>query len=32
MTAGVVPLSINEYGGAEAVLGGDAIIGGDVGW
>jgi len=32
MTAGVVPHTINEYGGTDAVMGGDAIIGGDVGW
>jgi len=32
MTASVVPNSINHEAHAEAVLGGDVIIGGDVGW
>ena len=32
MTASVVPHTINEYGGADAVLGGDVVIGGDVGF
>jgi hypothetical protein len=32
MTAGVVPHSINQEMGSGAVLGGDVVIGGDVGW
>jgi hypothetical protein len=32
MTAGVVPHTINEEMGAGAVLGGDVVIGGEVGW
>ena len=32
MTAGVVPFSINQDMSAGAVLGGDVVIGGDVGW
>jgi len=32
MTASVVPNSINHEAHAEAVLGGDVVIGGDVGW
>merc|ERR1711977_8395 len=32
MTAGVVPHSINQGMGSGAVLGGDVVIGGDVGW
>jgi hypothetical protein len=32
MTASVVPNSINEQMGYEAVLGGDVVLGGDAGW
>ena len=32
MTAGVVPSSINSDMGSGAILGGDVVIGGDVGW
>ena len=32
MTAGVVPNSINDEMASGAVLGGDVVIGGDVGW
>uniref|UniRef100_A0A7S3AMJ8 Uncharacterized protein n=1 Tax=Haptolina ericina TaxID=156174 RepID=A0A7S3AMJ8_9EUKA len=32
MTAGVVPHSINDYSSMDAVLGGDVVIGGDVGF
>jgi len=32
MTAGVVPFSINQDMSAGAVLGGDVVIGGDIGW
>merc|ERR1712057_156598 len=32
MTASVVPHSINEQMSSGAVLGGDVVIGGDVGW
>jgi hypothetical protein len=32
MTAGVVPHAINQEMGSGAVLGGDVVIGGDVGW
>jgi hypothetical protein len=32
MTAGVVPHSINQEMATGAVLGGDVVIGGDVGW
>jgi hypothetical protein len=32
MTAGVVPNSINEEMSSSAVLGGDVVIGGDIGW
>jgi hypothetical protein len=32
MTAGVVPHSINQAMAEGAVLGGDVVIGGDVGW
>jgi len=32
MTASVVPHTINEYGSPDAVLGGDVVIGGDVGF
>jgi len=32
MTAGVVPGSINNDMGSGAILGGDVVIGGDVGW
>ena len=32
MTAGVVPHSINQEMSSGAILGGDVVIGGDVGW
>merc|ERR1711924_349223 len=32
MTASVVPYSINQYASTGAVLGGDVVIGGDIGW
>ena len=32
MTAGVVPHSINNEMSSGAVLGGDVVIGGDIGW
>jgi hypothetical protein len=32
MTASVVPHTINDFGSADAVLGGDVVIGGDVGF
>jgi hypothetical protein len=32
MAASVVPHSINQNMGAGPVLGGDVVIGGDVGW
>eukprot|EP00310_Coccolithus_braarudii_P017071 CAMPEP_0183335252 /NCGR_PEP_ID=MMETSP0164_2-20130417/3611_1 /TAXON_ID=221442 /ORGANISM="Coccolithus pelagicus ssp braarudi, Strain PLY182g" /LENGTH=32 /DNA_ID= /DNA_START= /DNA_END= /DNA_ORIENTATION= len=32
MTAGVVPHSINNDFSSGAVMGGDVVIGGDVGW
>ena len=32
MTASVVPDSINQFQSSGAVLGGDVVIGGDIGW